>query len=113
LFLAFGPPQSLSADENEATSLVISWTVPSPSGNAQSVAQYVIKWDPRSNDGTNEIITSANVTTTTINQLASNTNYNISVAARSIADDDATTGAFRYDETFTSEQIHLLVSLLF
>jgi len=104
LFLAFGPPQSLSAVENEATSLVISWTAPSPSGNAQSVAQYVIKWDP--DNGTDETITSADVTTTTINQLTSNTKYNISVAARSIADDDATTGTFRYNETFTSEQIH-------
>ena len=77
----FGKPESITANQVNASSMQISWSSPDIGGNAQPLTQYIVKWNPYSNDGLGgEKNTTSN--STSIIGLTSNTQYNVTVAVR-------------------------------
>ena len=68
--------------ETQTTLLEISWEEPEIGGGAKTVAEFVIRWAPETDDGNEGVKTvSSEVTSSTITSLTSNTRYTISVAA--------------------------------
>ena len=63
----------------DASSLQIAWVAPDTGGGAQTVAEYVITWDPENEDGvsTDTVLSSPYV----IERLQSNRQYTVTVAA--------------------------------
>ena len=81
LISVFGKPESITVSNVNSSSMQISWSSPDIGGNAQPLTQYIVKWNPYSNDGSGgEKNTTSN--STSIIGLTSNTQYNVTVAVR-------------------------------
>ena len=77
----FGKPESITASNANSSSMQISWLSPDIGGNAQPLTQYIVRWNPHSNDGSRgEKLATSN--STSIIGLTSNTQYNVTVAVR-------------------------------
>ena len=77
----FGKPETTTVSNVNSSSMQISWSSPDIGGNAQPLTQYIVRWNPHSNDGSGgEKLATSN--STLIIGLTSNTQYNVTVAVR-------------------------------
>ena len=94
------PTISKLAEITEAT-ITLNWTPPPEGGKAQEVGDYVITW---SSGDTDENSTTTTDNTIQLDNLISNTEYTITVAARGSKDN--TTGAAGISNETTSKLLH-------
>ena len=66
------------------SSLNVSWSRPCNDGSAETVESYVVKWS--GGHSTNQTVVPKNTTTIKIYDLIPNTNYSITVAAKSVTE---------------------------
>ncbi|XP_076804819.1 uncharacterized protein LOC143448813 [Clavelina lepadiformis] len=78
----FNRPTGLSATTVTSTSIEISWSAPhTTGGGSASIAGYVVSWTPASSGGSST--KDVTDTSTSIDNLQANTDYSITVAAKS------------------------------
>ncbi|CAK8684486.1 unnamed protein product [Clavelina lepadiformis] len=78
----FNKPTGLSATTVTTTSIEISWSAPDTTGGGSaSIAGYVVSWTPASSGGSSTMDVTG--TSATIDNLQANTDYSITVAAKS------------------------------
>ena len=84
------PPQSLKQNSS-VYSIDLSWSKPVKGGGAKQVAEYFVEWSPADNNGNQSKAIPENFTT--LDNLSPNSQYNISLAARTERGNNSTNGA--------------------
>ena len=83
MFLSeFEKPEMLNLEEQNESSLSLSWSVPDNGSGANSLNGYVVTWILDDNGGSQVVADVSENPKTTITQLNSNTDYTIQVAVR-------------------------------
>ena len=94
------PPQSPKQNPS-VYSIDITWSKPVEGGVAKEVAEYVVRWSPADNYGNQSKLVPKNFTT--LDNLTPNSQYNVSVSARTKVGDSSTDGALLNFEAITCE----------
>ena len=80
-YLVFTEPKSLTIKNKSASTFNLSWSEPDVGGNALTVMEYIVRWNSHNNSGGGRSVTVPRIFAV-LNNLSSNTEYYISVAAR-------------------------------